>query len=64
MRMTSTPPTRMSSVRCSMSARPAVVTKIEPSTKTAVKPDDEEQGPVTIRLRDFSASGSPVSPVT
>ena len=47
-----------------MSARPAVVTKIEPSTKTAVKPTTKSSAPVTIRPRDLSASGSPVSPVT
>ena len=62
--MTTTPPRRMSSVRCSMSARPAVVTKIEPSTKTAVNPMTKSRAPVTVRLRDFSARVSPVSPVT
>ena len=61
--MTTSPPRRISSTRCSMSARPAVVTKIEPSTKTTVKPTTKSSAPVTTRLRDFSASGSPVRPV-
>ena len=47
-----------------MRARPAVVTKIEPSTKTAVNPTTNSSAPVTVVLRRFSASGSPVSPVT
>ena len=54
MTMTTTPPRRMSTLRYSISARPAVVTNSDPSTNTAVNLGTNSSALSIMRPRDRS----------